>query len=61
MLLPLVKALKAGIIHLRALNEAEKLNAIKELMDHGTLFLKDSRITDVPLMGNALESIYIKL
>ncbi|MGI6734422.1 MAG: class I SAM-dependent methyltransferase [Anaerovoracaceae bacterium] len=59
----LVKALKAGgsFIFREPLNEAEKLNAIKELMDHGTLFLKDSRITDVPLMGNALESIYIKL
>jgi SAM-dependent methyltransferase len=42
------------------LDEAEKLGIIKRLMDQNKLSLKESRITDVPLMGNALESVYIK-
>lgn len=58
----LVKSLKPGgsLIFREPLNEAEKLNIIKRLIDQNRLSRKDSRITDVPLMGNALESVYIK-
>ena len=58
-----MKSLKSGgsLIFREPLNEAEKLNVIKRLIEKNGLLLKDSRITDVPLMGNALESIYIKL
>ena len=58
----LVKSLTTGgtLIFREPLNEAEKLNLIKELIDQNQLSLKDSRITDVPLMGNALESVYKK-
>ncbi|NLU51757.1 MAG: class I SAM-dependent methyltransferase [Clostridiaceae bacterium] len=58
----LIKALKAkGIFAFREpLNETCKLNAIKHLLEKNRLFLKNSRITDIPIMGNALESLYIK-
>lgn len=58
----LVKSLKSGgsFIFREPLNEAEKLSAIKRLAEQSGLALKDSRVTDVPLMGNALESVYIK-
>ncbi len=58
----LVKSLKSGgtFVFREPLNEAEKLNAIKRLIEQSSLALKDSRVTDVPLMGNALESTYIK-
>jgi len=42
------------------LNETQKVSAIKRLTEQSGLFLKDSRVTDIPLMGNALESTYIK-
>jgi len=58
----LAKSLKNGgaLVFREPLNEAEKLNVIKRLTEQSGLVLKDSRITDVPLMGNALESIYIR-
>ena len=58
----LVKSLKPGgtFIFREPLKEAEKLSIIKRLTAQNGLLLKDSRITDVPLMGNALESVYIK-
>lgn len=50
-----------GVLAFREpLNETGKINVIKRLMEHNGLFLKESRVTDVPLMGNALESIYVK-
>lgn len=42
------------------INEAIKLIEIKSLIEENGLFLKESRITDVPLLGNALECVYIK-
>jgi ubiquinone/menaquinone biosynthesis C-methylase UbiE len=58
----LVNSLKSGgvLIFREPLNEAEKLNLVKRLIEQNGVSLKDSRITDVPLMGNALESTYIK-
>ena len=58
----LVKSLKpsGALVFREPLNEAEQLSAIKHLIEQSGLSLKDSRITDVPLMGNALESVYIK-
>ncbi|WP_089610993.1 class I SAM-dependent methyltransferase [Dehalobacterium formicoaceticum] len=62
-ILALVKSLKSGgsLIFREPLDEAERLNIIKHLIEQNRLSLKDSRITDVPLMGNALESVYIKI
>lgn len=42
------------------LNETEKIGVIKRLIEQNQLFLKDSRITDIPVMGNAIEGVYIK-
>lgn len=58
----LVHSLKPGgiLVFREPLRENEKIYSIKRLMEKNRLFLKDSRITDVPLMGNSLESIYIK-
>lgn len=59
----LVKSLKPyGLLVFREpLDNTEKISVIKRLIEQNNLFLKDSRITDIPIMGNALESIYIKL
>lgn len=56
----LVKSLKPGgvLVFREPLNEAEKLTVIKHLITQSGLTLKDSRVTDIPLMGNALESVY---
>lgn len=40
------------------LHPAGKLSFIKRFMEENGLSLMESRITDVPLMGNALESVY---
>jgi len=58
----LAKSLRPGgsLVFREPLNAAEKLNSIKRLIGQNELSLKDSRITDVPLMGNTLESVYIK-
>ncbi|HHY82730.1 MAG TPA: class I SAM-dependent methyltransferase [Clostridiales bacterium] len=50
-----------GVLAFREpLNETGKLSLVKRLVEQSKLFLKDSRITDIPLMGNVLESLYIK-
>lgn len=58
----LVGSLRPGgtLIFGEPLNEAVKLSTIKHLAVQNGLLLKDSRITDVPLMGNTLESVYTK-
>jgi len=58
----LAKALKpCGLFVFREpLNSMGKINVIKRLTGQNNLILKDSRITDIPVMGNALESIYTK-
>lgn len=58
----LVRSIKSGgaFIFREPLSESQKLNIIKRLVNDSNLYLKDSRITDVPLLGNTLESIYIK-
>jgi len=58
----LAKALKPkGVfIFKEPLNDSKKLNIIRRLMEQNGLCLKNSRITDVLLMGNAVESVYIK-
>lgn len=58
----LARALAPGgaLVFREPLRETEKLGRIKRLMEKSSLLLKDSRITDVPLMGNALESVYTK-
>ncbi|MEM5767952.1 MAG: class I SAM-dependent methyltransferase [Bacillota bacterium] len=58
----LAKALKPGgvLVFREPLKETEKLRVVKRLTVQNGLLLKDSRITDVPLMGNALESAYLK-
>ena len=58
----LAKSLKSdGVLAFREpLNQAEKLSVIKRQIEQNGLSLKDSRVTDIPLMGNALESIYTK-
>lgn len=58
----LVKSLRSGgrLIFREPLNEHEKLEIIRGLINQNGLLLKESRITDLPLMGNTLESVYIK-
>jgi len=58
----LAESLKLGgvLVFREPLNERHKLNVVKRLLEQNWLFHKDSRITDIPLLGNALESVYIK-
>lgn len=50
-----------GVLAFREpLSETEKLNTIKRLIKENGLFILVSRITDIPVMGNALESVYMK-
>lgn len=58
----LAKSLKPGgvLVFREPLNEAKKMSLIKRLTEEYGLFPRDSRITDIPLLGNALESICIK-
>ncbi|HHU89666.1 MAG TPA: class I SAM-dependent methyltransferase [Clostridiaceae bacterium] len=58
----LAKSLKTGgaLVLREPLEEMEKLSAIKRLTEQSGLVLKDSRIIDVSLMGNTLESVYTK-
>ncbi len=58
----LAKSLKsAGVLVFREpLHETEKLSVIKRRIEQNGLSLKDSRVTDIPRMGNVLESIYVK-
>jgi len=58
----LIKSIKPDgvFVFCEPLKEAEKLKIIKRMAEHSGLRLKNSRITDVPLMGNSLISIYVK-
>ena len=58
----LVRSLKPGgtLMFREPLREVEKLGVIKDQIAENGLNLEDSRVTDIPLMGNALESIYTK-
>jgi len=58
----LAGSLKSGgiLVFREPLGETEKISIIKRLVEQNRLFLKDSRITDIPMMGNALESVYMK-
>jgi ubiquinone/menaquinone biosynthesis C-methylase UbiE len=50
-----------GILAFREpLNDTDKISLIKHLVEQNNLISRDSRITDVPMMGNALESLYAK-
>jgi ubiquinone/menaquinone biosynthesis C-methylase UbiE len=56
-------SLKRGglLVFREPLKETGKLGAIKRLMEGNGMSPSFSRVTDVPIMGNALESVYIKL
>ncbi len=58
----LAGALKSGgaLVFREPFKETKKIALIKSLAEQNRLIPKDSRITDVPLMGNSLECIYIK-
>ena len=58
----MAKSLKPGgvLVFREPLKQTDKISVIKRLIEGNRLFLKDSRITDIPLLGNALESVYIK-
>lgn len=58
----LAKTLKPGgtLVFKEPLGYSEKIRAIKKLMNECGLELKSGRIVDVPLMGSALESVYVK-
>lgn len=58
----LAESLKPGgvLVFREPLRERGKIGVIKHLIEQNSLFLKESRITDIPLLGNALESVYIK-
>ncbi|NLY43303.1 MAG: class I SAM-dependent methyltransferase [Clostridiaceae bacterium] len=58
----LSKVLKPGgvLIFREPLSETAKISIIKRLIGQNRLLLRDNRIIDTPMMGNALESIYVK-
>lgn len=58
----LAKSLKSGgsLFFREPLNNMERISVIKRLIEQNKLLLKDSRITDIPIVGNTLESKYIK-
>ncbi|HHW30054.1 MAG TPA: class I SAM-dependent methyltransferase [Clostridiaceae bacterium] len=58
----LAKSLKPGgaLVFSEPLNDTKKISVIKRLIGQNSLFQKDSRITDIPVMGYTLESTYIK-
>jgi ubiquinone/menaquinone biosynthesis C-methylase UbiE len=58
----LARSLKPGgvLVFREPLNGMGKINVIKRLTGQNGLFLSDSRVTDVPVMGNTLESVYMK-
>jgi cyclopropane fatty-acyl-phospholipid synthase-like methyltransferase len=58
----LAGSLKTGgkLVFREPLKDTAKIGVIKRLMDQNGMSLKESRITDIPVMGNALESVYIK-
>jgi ubiquinone/menaquinone biosynthesis C-methylase UbiE len=58
----LARALKPGgrFFFREPLKESGKLNFIKRLMEKSMLIHEKSYITDVPVMGNTLDSVYVK-
>ncbi|HOQ38054.1 MAG TPA: class I SAM-dependent methyltransferase [Acetivibrio sp.] len=58
----LAGCLKPGgvLVFREPFNETNKISLIKRLVEQNRLISKDSRITDIPVMGNALECVYIK-
>jgi len=58
----LARSLKPGgvFVFREPFNETKKISLIKRLVEQNRLISKDSRITDIPMMGNALECVYIK-
>jgi len=58
----LARSLKPGgvLVFREPFNETKKISLIKHLVEQNRLIPKDSRITDIPMMGNALECVYIK-
>jgi SAM-dependent methyltransferase len=58
----LAASLKPGgvLVFREPLSDAKKINSIKSMIEQNALSLKNSRITDIPAMGNTLESVYIK-
>lgn len=58
----LAKCIKPGglLVFREPLGETGKIGVIKRLLKQSMFFQRDSRITDIPLMGNSLESVYIK-
>lgn len=58
----LAGSLKPGgvLVFREPLSNMKKIKVIKHLIERNALFLKDSRITDIPVVGNALESVYVK-
>jgi len=58
----LVKSLQPGgvLVFREPLIETGKISLIRRLLEQNGLFLEDSRITDIPLLGNALENVYTK-
>jgi len=58
----LTGSLRTGgaLIFREPLKDTDKISTIKRLLEKNGLLLKESRVTDIPLMGNALESFYIK-
>ena len=58
----LVKSLKPGgaLVLREPLKDTKKISVIKRQIAQNRLFHKNSRITDIPVVGNALESVYIK-
>ncbi|MGB4702524.1 MAG: class I SAM-dependent methyltransferase [Syntrophomonadaceae bacterium] len=58
----LVKCLKPGgvLVFWEPLRERDKISSIKRLFKQNRLLHKESRITDIPILGNALESVYLK-
>lgn len=59
----LVELIKDGgcIFFLEPMLEVNKLIKIKEVLTKNNLILKSSRIIDLPVLGNALESTYLKM
>ena len=57
----LAGSLKPGgvLVFREPLRNMQKTNIIKRLIENA-LSLKNSRITDIPVVGNTLESVYVK-
>jgi trans-aconitate methyltransferase len=58
----LTESLKSGgvLVFREPLKNTKKVNIIKQLIEQKALSLKNSHITDIPVMGNTLESVYVK-